>query len=681
MELPYPFEILTPQQALARRLENLARAEASREGKLWFLKRCQEDVVFYADNCVDTVVPRRREGMTEIRSKNRPWFTCLRQAEALWQIKEAKTMAYDMMWPKSRNVGQSWIHMIDESHDWYFTEGYSSIIGSRNINLVENAGNMNALFPKMDFIYRHYPQWMHIPAYSGDPTKAGYKGEGKSPYKVQGLRINPINGAQVNGEAVTEDFGAGGRGGKVTIDEIAKCQNGEQGWKTAGETADSRHGIFTPEGKNFAYGLCFPEDWKQITGLRDVESPAVFRLHWKDIPWQNKFYLLTIGFDLEDPPWQVDGTATPLRRRLAFTNWLEDAIKDHYAGEGNGYSPFDPIGCRLDEAGIPYDAGYDDGRGNIHYLNERRPIERPPANAISCIHPWRILAGFRYDEEEAAKQLDISFGGRSGRSVYSVQLRNTKRDTALVRDRTKLLYAFCDPGRGDGNAFYLGWAQWDAEKGKYECLKEISYEGKSAYFYRAFLTGNEKHWEEAVAEGATTGDRMLFEEMQHPMWRVNMLYGDPAAMAAKTANSKDSVKGIFEDSTMGPGVPVIIDHNHRDFDTRILNARRVLQYTEIDPYGCPKLKAGLEGIRFPDANLQNKSTSPTRGYIHHPLYSHPCAAFEYFACMDPHQYDREEFEEDDPDVRAQNYWDGRRKPHNRGKEQDDFDMYTDRGGY
>jgi hypothetical protein len=283
----------------------------------------------------------------------------------------------------------------------------------------------------------------------------------------------------------------------------------------------------------------------------------------------------------------------------------------------------------------------------------------------------------RYDEEEAAKQLDLSFGGRSGRAVYSIQLRNTERDKAIPRQRDSLLYAFCDPGRGSGNAFYLGWAQWNAEAQKYECIREISYEGKSAYFYRAFLTGQQKHWEEAEREGVTTADQMLFEEMQHPMWRVNMLYGDPAAMSAKTANAKDSVKGIFEEG----GVPCVIDHNHRDFNTRILNARRVLAYTAIDPFTCPRLKAGLENIRFPDMNLQTKSMTQQEGYIHHPLYSHPCAAFEYFACMDPHQYDREEFMEDTPESRADKYWDSRRIPHNRGKDLDDYDMYTDRGGY
>lgn len=60
----------------------------------------------------------------------------------------------------------------------------------------------------------------------------------------------------------------------------------------------------------------------------------------------------------------------------------------------------------------------------------------------------------------------------------------------------------------------------------------------------------------------------------------------------------------------------------------------------------------LAGIAFPETTENTRQTTPgTGGWVHHPVYSHPVSAFEYFACSDPHRYDMEEYEKDSPDER------------------------------
>lgn len=636
--LRFPFNNLDdPQVGLTWRLNELSKT-GTHGGRLDFLRQCEDDIVYYANTCVNTVIPRKRAVDVRARTSVRPWFTCRRQAEALYKMQDAKENGYDLLWPKTRWVGMSWLHIIDDSHGWAFVDSYSSRMGHRNVELIDKKGQMDAAMPKFDFIYKHWPRFMHIEEYSGDPNDRAYKGEGKSPWSQTFLRVNPIRGGTLSGEAVTDDFGSGPRADKVTIDEFSKCLNAEAAWGSCGETSDCRNAIFTPKGKNYAWGLTFPDEWMKVTGKRQVERPRMFRVHWKDIPWLNEFFLLSCPFDPEDPPYQTEDE---------FEAWFADVKKRYYVAHGNGYSPFDPIGCRVDEQGIPFNAGYDDGRGNIEALQERRPMEKVPPRAISCIHPWRIRRGFRYDADEAAVQLDLSFGAKSGRKVYYIQLRTTKKSDELFRNPKYPLYAFCDPGRSSGNAFYLGWAQWNPEREMYEVLQELTSEGRSAKFFRAFLSGQLKHWKEAEKQAPTGAEQELFQMMQHPAWRVNALYGDPNGLSQQGLGADDTIQGIFEEG----GIPVLIDHAHKGYDIRIESARRVLEYTAICPVKCPRLLMALEEIRFPDANDTGKRVTSPHGYLHHAQHSHPCAAYEAFACMDPHRFDRQQFQEDSADAR------------------------------
>ena len=369
----------------------------------------------------------------------------------------------------------------------------------------------------------------------------------------------------------------------------------------------------------------------------------MFRIDWRDIDWLNEFHILDRPVDLNKANW---------KNQEEFFAWLE-TMRPNIISTHNGYAPVDiEMYGRILKCDLPLKMGYHDTRGNIPYYEHRKPLHAMPARGQSIIYPWRIVEGLRYDSVKAAQELDISFDdGKRGR-VYAIQFRNIRSNSKIQRIGKYPLYTGVDPGRGQGNAFYIGWNQWNPEQERYQWLREMMLEGHSAYFFIPFLTGNEKDWHLAEIELHTQEDRQyyrdLFHEMQDPVWRLNMAYCDPAAISAKMAQAKDSIEAEWRTA----GVPVSWNHAHRDFDTRISAARKVMGYTDICPIGCPILRTALANIEWPKEEESTNKTTQSNGYVHHPIYSHPTAAFEYHACFDPNRWDKKDKQETAPDQRV-----------------------------
>lgn len=612
------------QWSLSDRLDTRAEAYSSHRGAQHFINRIlkEKDIDFYTATCVNTVNPQLKY------NKYIPFLPCMRQVELMYKIRYCTQHNLDLAIFKSRKIGASWVLMIDDTFDWLTEPGSSNVVGSRVKELVDSPGkqNMNTLFAKFDYITDNLPNIIRPSQYTE-----------LSPWRVDFLRQNLVNGAQISGEPVTPNFGAGPRAMKGKIDEGSRCEWMKPAWETLGQTASTRITVFTPWGKNFAWGLAFPDEYSLVTGEAQVERPEVFRMHWKDIPINgiNTFHLLSVR-------------VPEFNRREVFEVWWREN-QGAIIATGNGYNPFDIIGGPKDGDGIPFGCGYDDGNGSITHLSERMPIQSVPPGAAGVVYPWRMREGFRYDKAGAARELDTRFEeSRKGR-VYAVALANTKRQKFIERVAELPLYAFCDPGRGVGNAFYLGWLQWNPNARRYETLTEVMYEGRDCYFFIPFLNGRLSDAEKYFPNYPTTDDdRILFEIMRNRAWRPNMLYGDPHGVGSQTAGQADTIAGIFRQH----GIPCTYDFAHAAFSRRIDDARRVLTYTELSIEGTPRLNMSLAGIAFQETTENTRQTTPgTGGWVHHPVYSHPVSAFEYFACSDPHRYDMEEYEKDSPDER------------------------------
>lgn len=611
--------------SLQDRIDTIMDAYETAEKQDRFVDRIlkERDIDFFVNTCCDTVNPQEKI------NKYRPMLLALRQAEFMLFMQRCKNDNQDFSCFKTRKVGVSWMLMQDQAFDYLATPGYSAVIGSYDKDMVDPAGkaNMNALFPKLDYTLMSLPSIMKPPGLDDN-----------SPWRVDFLRQNLINGAQIFGQAVTGNFGAGARGGEAVVDEASRCQWAKAGWESAGQTATCRGAVLTPFGKNFGWGLCFPDEYALMTGADMVERPECFRIIWKDIPWINQFLMF---------PFPVP----TFYRKEEYQRWWEEN-GDKAIATARGYSPFDEIGGAKDGLGIPFGCGYDDGRGNITHFEERMPIQSPPVDAVpeGVLYPWRVIEGFRYDRVGAARELDTQFEeSRSGR-VYSIQLQSVQRFSEFKRIREYPLYAYCDPGGGTDNAFYLGWVQWHVLRRRYQPLLEIMYEGRDGRFFLPFLSGVEGHRAYLSEQKAERRDLELFEVLRHPMWRVNMVIGDPAGMGAKVASAADTLAGLWRSK----GIPLYYNYDHRFFATRIEATRRVLGYTELASRNTPRLNLGLSMIAFPEVKEDTQSRAQmAEGWVHHPIHSHPVSAWEYFCCFDPHRYDTEEYEVDSPEARME----------------------------
>lgn len=587
-----------------------AWANKNKETMVQYHSLCKISPVFFCNACVDQMNPRAKVSST-------PFFPYLRQKEMLDFIDDSIEMEYDGVYVKARYVGGSWIHMILHEHHWYYHNDYGALIGSRHKDYIDPAGDgdMNALFPKLDYIYSHLPEFMLIDAYcggTGNPT---------SPYKVQNMRKNPVTNAQITGEAVTKFFGSGARGKIVFIDELSKCQWGQEGWVASGQTGASRHSVFTPNGKDFAWGLSEPDEYERITGKQALSRPRVFRFDWRDHDLFNEFYVMDIKVECNSKTWKT---------AEQFDQWLIDN-RDRVVSKHRGYAPVDwRIGEKTISCEIPEGKGY-----NKQYENYRRPIDELPKGGECVIYPWRIREGMKYDDVKAAQELDIDFEGSKDRKVYAIAYRLAEKERNIKRLPDCPLYAFADPGTSTGNAFYVGWAQYNKYVGRYETLRELMIEGRTAYYFRPFLTGRMVDYK-YLTEGFAPSEHLeLFDEMRDPMWRPDMVYGDPVGMIQTNAVSKFSVKKVWEEAR----IPVYTNTKWKEFDTRINACRKVLPYITFDLTNTPVLANSISEIQFPEDPDDSRKVVITKGYIHHKIYSHPVSALEQLCCANPNEND------------------------------------------
>jgi len=603
------------------RLRILAEANSSRDAQLNFVARCKDydgtpntGPVYFINNCVDTMNPQLPPSQRE-----QMMLLTLRQVECVHHIHNSIKGKYDSVELKSRKVGGSWLYMAYLAWGWLFEEHFTAVLGSYVENMVEakggtdTASNMNALLPKWDYIIRRLPVFMQV---------AGY--EAKAPHKVDFIRLHPHNGSAITGEAITPNFGAGARGGIAILDELSRAANQNAGWTSCGQTVVSRHAIGTPQGKDLFWGLAFPEDYALLHGLKNVEHPEVFRLLWKDMDINtggngpmNEYWVL---------PYHVE-RGQDWKGAKDFDAFLA-RVKGDVMLKANGYSPLDDD--------LPAGMGYENENGEIPQYRDRKPHDSLPAGAECVIYPNYERERLKYKDEDADRELDISFESKRKGRVYSIQFSKTPRRRILERDARFPLYASCDPGRGKGNAFAVLWTQFNYDTGKYEWLREYIREGYTARHFRALLSGTLSDYAIAEAEDDVDAEfQELFDEMQERQWRPDLVTGDPNAMIVKTATSKFGVREIFRES----GLTVTLRNVFNEFDKRIEAARNMLGYCEICPKGCPKLITAIQETAYREHKPGSQQMTEEKGYVHDPKHSHPMAAFEYLSQLNPNRLD------------------------------------------
>ena len=122
----------------------------------------------------------------------------------------------DILFKKSRKMGFTWTTIgVLCNYFLFYPEPFSSMLISRNENLVEDPGDPDALFWKFDYLIKRQPLWLV-------PGRDTILSKGKR--KLH--RENSRNGAVTDGEATTQHMSAGGRRNVIMLDEFARVERG-----------------------------------------------------------------------------------------------------------------------------------------------------------------------------------------------------------------------------------------------------------------------------------------------------------------------------------------------------------------------------------------------------------------------------------------------------------------------
>ena len=120
----------------------------------------------------------------------------------------------DIVIPKSRETGISWIMIAIAAWDWIFHDQTHIGFVSKDLLSANNPDDPDALFSKFEFLLKHLPFWILSPSdYERNITKNTFK--------------NTKNGSSLTAYAAKGDIGRGGRKSWMVADEFHFFEHGE----------------------------------------------------------------------------------------------------------------------------------------------------------------------------------------------------------------------------------------------------------------------------------------------------------------------------------------------------------------------------------------------------------------------------------------------------------------------
>lgn len=263
----YPHYHLVPKGVEANlrfRRETLLQAAEDRKFANRLREMCSEDIMFYCNAFCWTYDPRDQE------NPHKPFITYDFQDEAIDELCESIRLGNDVVMPKSRCMGASWMGLTVFEWHWHFRDGLSFLLISRNEDYVDKLGDPKALFWKIDYLHKRQPKWL-----LSTGRHLGRKDPGRKALHLE----NFDNGSVIDGESTTGDAGRGDRRTAMFIDEHAAFDV-KDGYNVMNATRDTtRCRIFnsTPQGMANAFA-----DVVHKTAARQV------RMHWSVHPEYRK---------------------------------------------------------------------------------------------------------------------------------------------------------------------------------------------------------------------------------------------------------------------------------------------------------------------------------------------------------------------------------------------------------
>ena len=218
---------------------------------------CAKDIVFWIENFCWAKDPRKKpEDVTQFILYDAYQIEFIKSLIAHIEGKK------DLLIEKSRDMGASWMVLFVLQHRWLFRDGSDYKVGSWKEPYVDRAGDMDTLFEKLRFNLQRQPKFLM-------PNKFVW-GTHSTYMKL----VNPDNGNTIVGEAMTSNFGSGGRREAVLFDEFSKVDRGvdSAAWNATADVTPCRIVVATPVGSENKYATL-----AQGTSAEKIDK---ITLHW-----------------------------------------------------------------------------------------------------------------------------------------------------------------------------------------------------------------------------------------------------------------------------------------------------------------------------------------------------------------------------------------------------------------
>jgi len=244
-----------PWENAAYRSEMLKYAAEDKLAQAQMKQLCSEDPLFYINTFSFSYSPK-----DSIYGNPQTPFTLYDfQNQTILDLLDCIDKGLDCATPKSRGVGASWMCLSAIEFPWHFREYLSFLMVSRKASLVDDSGNPDALYWKLDYLHRYQPNWLL-------PTGRS-KGAG-DPGRKQFRLVNADNHSVISGESTTGNIGVGGRHTAIFFDEFALQEDGYTALRGSRDVTNCRMGNSTPRGQNHFYDFC------------EKIAAKVMTLHW-----------------------------------------------------------------------------------------------------------------------------------------------------------------------------------------------------------------------------------------------------------------------------------------------------------------------------------------------------------------------------------------------------------------
>jgi len=286
---------------------------------------------------------------------------------------------------KSRDMGATVTAINWTLKQWLFRDNFSALLLSTDEDLVDSKKDKDTLFEKARFGIRLLPHWM-LPAgfdLVRDMTHMSI--------------TNPATGADITGEAPTENVGRQRRRTFVLMDEFATWRfGGYPQYDSLSQTVRSMLILATPKGK-----------FNKYSELRHSGNANVFEMDWREHPWKDDRWYGSLTFGYGGPPMTAESIAQEIDRNYEASQ-PGKVFKDWHAREPYVLITWSEL--------VAYYARFNLGR---HFVDEETGAYRVPSDwnwgrmqdyGQTKAHGWVVTHGARPRENYPLSDSFFVFG-------------------------------------------------------------------------------------------------------------------------------------------------------------------------------------------------------------------------------------------------------------------------------